>query len=67
MEHIKSKLDSTLTENQELRKRAVEILTIDHEDMIAELNRNRSELGNMREESRAKTPRLNELSQIVIN
>lgn len=45
----------------------MEILTIDHEDMIAELNRNRFKLNNMLEESRAKTARLNELSQIVIN
>lgn len=65
IEPLKWQLDDVLTENQELR-RVLEILTIDHEDMIAELNRNRAELSNMQEESRAKTNRLNELSQSLI-
>lgn len=65
-ETVEKHLDSALMENLELRK-VIEILTVDHEQTLHELERSRAEIGKLQDEARAKTLRINELSQIVIN
>lgn len=65
-ETVQRQLDRALTENLELRK-VIEILTVDHEQTLHELERSQTEIGKLQDEARAKTLRINELSQIVIN